>query len=141
MDLKEASQHSGLSPRTLYRYLENGQLKGQKVGAGPGAHWEIDQDSLANFLASRQGNGAQGKANGGQRSEQGDGTSNDQEHLRELVAVLKEQVAIKDRQLEAREREVQELHILLQQAQKALPPPVQHSLHRGWWRRLFSRKN
>ena len=48
----------------------------------------------------------------------------------ELVA-LRETVAILSEELEARRREVQELHVLLQHAQAALPAPKEN---RPWWR-------
>jgi hypothetical protein len=45
-------------------------------------------------------------------------------------------VSMLQHQLEVREREVQELHVLLQQAQAALPAPRDH---RPWWQRLWRR--
>ena len=50
---------------------------------------------------------------------------------RELVEVLRREMDSKDVELEARRREVQELHVLLQQAQAALPAPKEN--HRSWW--------
>jgi hypothetical protein len=47
-------------------------------------------------------------------------------------SVLKDRLEVADRELEARRREVQELHVLLQQAQAALPAPVGTRQH--WWR-------
>ncbi len=66
--------------------------------------------------------------------------SQDSTGLRELVDVLKDEVAAlrqqleaKDGQLDAREREAQELHVLLQQAQAALPAPKENH-QSSWWR-------
>jgi chromosome segregation ATPase len=70
--------------------------------------------------------------------------------LRELVDTLRSQVEAKDReaetrdkqmeilsqQLEAKDRQIGELHILLQQAQAALPAPRDN---RSWWRRTWRR--
>ena len=50
---------------------------------------------------------------------------------------LKGQLDSKDKQLETRAREVQELHVLLQQAQAALPTPKEN--HHSWWQRLWRR--
>ena len=57
-----------------------------------------------------------------------------------LVATLKcqiagqqEQLSVKDLQLETKDRQIGELHILLQQAQAALPAPKENR-HRSWWR-------
>jgi hypothetical protein len=56
----------------------------------------------------------------------------DNQSLRELVDELRARVAAQGIELEARRREVQELHVLLQQAQAALPAPV--GTRRPWWR-------
>ena len=53
-----------------------------------------------------------------------------------LIEVLQAQVESQGAQLEARTREVQELHVLLQQTQAALPPARDP---RPWWRRLLGR--
>jgi uncharacterized membrane protein len=49
--------------------------------------------------------------------------------------IQKDQLEAKDKQIEARGREVQELHVLLQQTQAALPVPKED--HHSWWRRLW----
>ena len=54
-----------------------------------------------------------------------------------LIATLKAQVQAQQEELESRRREVQELHVLLQQAQAALPAP---RASRSWWRRLWRRE-
>jgi hypothetical protein len=54
-----------------------------------------------------------------------------------MVAMLQERVNAQQEELEARRREVQELHVLLQQAQAALPTPRDH---RPWWQRLWRRE-
>ncbi len=51
--------------------------------------------------------------------------------LNEQVQAQKEQLSAKDRQLENKDRQIGELHVLLQQAQAALPAPKDH---RPWWR-------
>jgi hypothetical protein len=56
--------------------------------------------------------------------------------LREMMELLREELKTKDRQLEAREREVQELHVLLQQFQMALPAARDN---RSWWDKLWHR--
>jgi hypothetical protein len=48
------------------------------------------------------------------------------------LQALRERVKAQDIELEARRREVQELHVLLQQAQAALSAPV--GTQRSWWR-------
>jgi hypothetical protein len=56
-------------------------------------------------------------------------TDGELEAHRELVDLLKDQVETKDQQ-------IKELHVLLQQAQAALPSPKEI---RSWWRRLWAR--
>ena len=70
--------------------------------------------------------------------------------LRELIGSLRSQVEAKDRevetrdrqmeilsqQLEAKDRQIGELHVLLQQAQAALPAPRNN---RSWWQRVWRR--
>jgi uncharacterized protein HemX len=51
--------------------------------------------------------------------------------LNEQVQAQKEQLSAKDRQLENKDRQIGELHVLLQQAQAALPAPKDN---RSWWR-------
>jgi hypothetical protein len=51
--------------------------------------------------------------------------------LNEQVQAQKEQLSTKDRQLENKDRQIGELHVLLQQAQAALPAPKDN---RSWWR-------
>jgi hypothetical protein len=64
-------------------------------------------------------------------------------HYEEVIELLKSDLEARDKQigflkeeLEARRREVQELHVLLQQAQAALPAPRDN---RSWWQRLWRR--
>jgi hypothetical protein len=52
--------------------------------------------------------------------------------MRASMARMEAQIAAQEVELEARRREVQELHVLLQQAQAALSAPVR--TQRSWWR-------
>jgi hypothetical protein len=56
------------------------------------------------------------------------------EGQQELIEALQSQIQSQKDQLEARGREIQELHVLLQHAQAALPAPRDN---RSWWQRLF----
>jgi excisionase family DNA binding protein len=46
MDLKEASQWTGLSERTLRRFIKEGKVKAVMVGAGSTRHWDISLETL-----------------------------------------------------------------------------------------------
>jgi hypothetical protein len=54
----------------------------------------------------------------------------------EQVQAQKEQLSAKDRQLENKDRQIGELHVLVQQAQAALPAPRDN---RSWWQKLWRR--
>lgn len=49
----------------------------------------------------------------------------------ELVAVFREELMVRNKQLEAKDEQIRELHVLLQQAQAALPAP---KVNRRRWR-------
>ena len=59
---------------------------------------------------------------------------------------MRKTISILETELEARRREVQELHVLLQQAQKQLPPGKSEGTAEeapkkvSWWRQLITRK-
>jgi chromosome segregation ATPase len=71
------------------------------------------------------------------------GDSGEVRTLREMVGLLKDELEARDRQieswkqqLEAKDKQIEQLHILLQQAQAALPAPREN---RSWWQRLWRR--
>ena len=105
--ITEAARRLGISERTVRRRLHNGDLLGRQLATPQGFVWTVEMtDDVPNDQAN-------GKAADGEL-----------EAFRELVAVLKDQVETKDQQ-------IKELHVLLQQAQTALPAPRDH---RSWWR-------
>lgn len=133
----EAAARLGIAPQTVKRRLKRGELHGQQQATPQGFVWliEVPEDYTIN------GSGIPGGIPGNTP----DAPTLDSP-LRELVAMLQtqveaqqEQLEAKDKQLEARAREVQELHVLLQQAQAqvALPAPRDH---RPWWRRVWQRR-
>ena len=56
----------------------------------------------------------------------------------ETIESMKKTISVLESELDARRREVQELHVLLQQAQKHLPPTKTKSTPNktSWWRRM-----
>jgi transposase-like protein len=110
--ITEAARRLGISERTVRRRLHNGDLPGRQLATPQGFVWTVE---MPDDVPSDQTNG---KAADGEL-----------EALRELVAVLKDQVETKDQQ-------IKELHVLLQQAQAALPAPRDH---RPWWQRVWRR--
>ena len=148
MNLKEAQAHTGLSERTLREYIKQGRLEATLVGSGQNRHWEISAESLleiARKSSTKTSGESSAETSGKSRATIDDYRASDGDHtdLRVLIAALQSQVETQERQLEgyereleARRREVQELHVLLQQAQAALPAPRDS---RSWWRRLWQR--
>jgi hypothetical protein len=111
--ITEAARRLGISERTVRRRLHNGELPGRQVATPQGFVWTVEvPDDVPNDQTN-------GKA-----------TDGELEALRELVAVLKNQVETKDQQ-------IKELHVLLQQAQTALPAPKED--RPSWWQRLWHR--
>jgi hypothetical protein len=53
------------------------------------------------------------------------------------LQALRDRVAAQDRELGAKNKQIEQLHILLQQAQAALPAPKKD--HPSWWQRLWHR--
>jgi hypothetical protein len=146
MNLKEAQALTGLSERTLREYIKQGRLEATLVGSGQNRHWEISPESLSEIArksSTKTSGESSAETSGKSRATVEDYRDSNGDHtdLRVLVAALQSQVETQGRQLEgyereleARRREVQELHVLLQQAQAALPAPRDN---RSWWQRLW----
>jgi hypothetical protein len=122
LTIKEAAERLGISEVTIRRRLRTGQLKGYQESP-PTGKWfiEVSDDDV----------------------EQDKVDADDYDDHLELVGALRdtitrqdEVIALLTHQLEAREREVQELHVLLQQAQTALPAAGDN---RSWWYKLWHR--
>jgi excisionase family DNA binding protein len=129
--IAEAAKVLRVSEHTIRRRLAKGELTGVQVAMGTGGfQWMVDlPDEL-------------------QVDSHGSGEIT---ALRELIATLNDQVEAlrgqleskdrqmeaKDSQLESKDRQIEQLHVLLQQAQAALPAPKdnQHS----WWYKLWHR--
>jgi predicted transcriptional regulator len=122
LTIKEAAERLGISEVTIRRRLRMGQLKGYQESP-PTGKWfiEVSDDDV----------------------EQGEVDRDEDDDSLELVGALRdtikrqdEVIALLKHQLEAREREVQELHVLLQQFQIALPAARDN---RPWWDKLWHR--
>jgi hypothetical protein len=132
VSIAEAGHRLGISQDTVRKRLRLGELTGTQVGAPGGFRWmvELPEDVP----------GAETKKNGNKEAEDREDQSLAEsvaalsarvEGQQELIEALQSQIQSQKDQLEARGREVQELHVLLQQAQAALPAPREG---RAWWR-------
>jgi excisionase family DNA binding protein len=127
--IAEAAKVLRVSEHTVRRRLAKGELTGIQVAMGTGGfQWMVDLPDELQMDSPESGEiGA----------------------LRELIATLNDQVEAlrgqleskdrqmeaKDNQLDSKDRQIEQLHVLLQQAQAALPAPKED--RHSWWRRLW----
>jgi transposase-like protein len=116
--IAEAARRLGISQDTVRKRLRLGELAGEQVRAPGGFRWLVE---LPGEHAEPQGQGETPQ----------EGITREAPYVRELVDSLQAQIRAQQEELEARRREVEQLHILLQQAQAALPAPREK---RPWWR-------
>ena len=126
VSIDEAARLLGVSQDTIRRRIRNEELQAQQEPRPQGYTWRVTLPD----------DEPEPKSTGHVSS---DGTSHEllealKDTVRrqdEAISQLREQLGVKDSQLQAREREVQELHVLVQQAQ-ALPAPREN--RQSWWR-------
>ena len=126
VSIDEAARLLGVSQDTIRRRIRNGELKAHQVTRPQGYVWRV---MLPNGEPGPEGQNHVGDTY--VSSELVEALRDTIQRQDDTVAQLRTQLEAKDRQLETRAREVQELHVLLQQAQAALPEPRDH---RPWWR-------
>jgi predicted transcriptional regulator len=124
LTIKEAAERLGISEVTIRRRLRTGQLNGYQESP-PTGKWFIEVSD----------NVEQGEVNTDDDDDDDDSLPL-VDALQDTIKRQDEVIALLKHQLEAREREVQELHVLLQQSQTALPAAGDN---RSWWRRLWHR--
>jgi len=128
----EHAQHEGwgavaYGPTEPMRMKEGGARTGDRaVPIVPGIPWGLElpddtppdtrQEAPAVAVTPTAGPGAVGEVSAPTAS-----TTGETQRLAELVDILRGELAHRNTELEARAREVSELHVLLQQAHRALP--------------------
>lgn len=122
--IPDAARQLSVSEHTIRRWLRSGQLSGNQMATPQGYTWVVD---LPDEITKK---GADGAHNGN-----GNGDAKTVEVLEDLVVTLKVQVKAQADELDVKNRQIGELHVLIQQAQAALPAPKGY--HRWWqfWRR------
>jgi hypothetical protein len=129
--IAEAAKRLGMSIDSIRRRIAKEELKARKV---PSPHGEIYMIELPDDIAAPPA--AEDK---------------DKEDNPVALEAMRKTIAILENELEARRREVQELHVLLQQAQKQLPPgkteekpaetvKAEAPKKVSWWQRMFGGK-
>jgi excisionase family DNA binding protein len=125
LTLVEAAHQLGVSVDTIRRRLQRGELRGQQQPRSQGHMWLVGLDEYEEVSHNSRLADA----------EQGDqaclaACQADIKRLEEMVAILQNQIQALGRELEAKNQQIQELHVLLQTAQAALPSPR----NRPWWK-------
>ena len=111
LDISEAARRLGITPDAVRKRISRGGLEAHKRNG----RWFVVLDIQDKESKTRE--------------ETRPGHNHSEDDKDRIIAILQEE-------LEARRREVQELHVLLQQAQAALPAPKEN---RSWWRRMWRR--
>jgi excisionase family DNA binding protein len=136
LTIPEAARLLRVSEQTVRRRLRSGELKGSQVSSVGGFAWMVDlpddlsQDRQVDDLET--GEIAAMRALMSRMEAQIDAQ---QRQLEKQEEACRWQLEAKDKQtqsqLEAKDKQIEQLHILLQQAQAALPAPRDN---RSWWR-------
>ena len=125
LTIPEAARLLRVSEQTVRRRLRSGELKGSQVSSVGGFAWMVDlPDDLSQ---DRQVDNLE---------------TGEIAAMRALMSRMEAQIAAQQRQLEKQEeayhwqletkdKQIEQLHILLQQAQAALPAPRDNQ---PWWR-------
>jgi hypothetical protein len=119
LTIKEAAKQLRVSELTIRRRLAKGFLTGVQEPTPQGYVWMVDLSD--------------------------DEVEGDHEVTQEIIsrmddtiAILSDQVKVQQEELAAKNKQIEQLHVLLQQAQSALPSPKEDS--QSWWRRLWQRQ-
>jgi hypothetical protein len=132
VSIAEAGHRLGISQDTVRKRLRLGELTGTQVRAPGGFRWMVElPDDVPRVETKKNGNKEAEDREDQSLAELVAALSARVEGQQELIEALQSQIQTQKGQLEARGREVQELHVLLQQAQAALPAPRDN---RPWWR-------
>ena len=128
----EAAQRLGVSVDTIRRRLRKGELQGQHRPTPQGFIWLVHVDQLSALAPTgslgtirRDSAPADAKARAGTAITgpacDATPTGADLHAFRELVDVLRHEIDTRDRQLEAKDGQIEQLHLLLKQAQSVFP--------------------
>jgi hypothetical protein len=119
--LPEAAQRLGVSVDTVKRRLRRGELRGQHVPRPQGYTWLVElPDSQMGGMADCTASSTAAL----------DSATIEVLNLREMLAMTQSQIATQKEELLSKNKQIEQLHILLQQAQAALPAPKDT---RPWW--------
>jgi hypothetical protein len=134
LSIREAAQQLGVAELTIRRRLRSGLIPGYQEDP-PNGRWWVDLPDDENELKTSD------SMEGVEISSELEEALRDIIHRQdETISQLREQHQVQvescQQQLEAKDKQIEQLHILLQQAQAALPAPRDN---RSWWQRLWRR--
>ena len=127
VSIKEAAQRLGVVEATVRRHIRNRELVAHQVPRPQGFVWMVE---LPDDEAGKPDNN-------GMSEELVESLRDTIRRQDETIDQLQEQLQRKDGQLESKDRQIEQLHVLLQQAQGALPAPRED--RPSWWQRLWRR--
>jgi hypothetical protein len=128
--MEEAARRLGVSVATIRRRLHSGELRGFQEPTSQGFKWLVEVPELTEVGTPNKSHSQTDSEGAPDLNDGVSGTNGE-------IAALKETILILREELEARRREVQELHVLLQHAQSALPAPKENQS--SWWHKLWHR--
>jgi hypothetical protein len=143
LPIVEAAQRLGIHPETLRRRIRRGEVKAHQKRTPHGDVWmvEVELTGQVPETSNQDQAGQDGVADSRANLNRDSG---EVRTLREMVALLKDELEARDGQMEswkqqlgAKDKQIEQLHVLLQQAQSALPAPKED--HPSWWQRLWHR--
>jgi hypothetical protein len=139
----DAARCLGISVDTVRRRINAGELKARKARQGRNFTWWVDlPDDLVNPEPENSRTGREEAPSNQQprNDAPADANTTNVQALLEsqaaLINTLQAQVQAQQEELAAKNQQISQLHVLLQQAQAALPAPREG---RGWWRRFWGR--
>jgi hypothetical protein len=130
VSIGQAVTRLGVSEVTIRRRLRKGELNGHKRQTPQGYVWMVELPADVSEETKSNGEGES-------LSELVAALRSQVEGQQELVDSLQAQIKAQQEELTAKNRQIEQLHVLLQQAQAALPAPKEDS--HSWWCRLWHR--
>jgi hypothetical protein len=117
LTIKEAAKRLRVSELTIRRRLAKGLISGLQEPTPQGYVWMVE-------LSDDEAEGDQGI------------TQEIISRMDDTIAILSEQVKVQQEELAAKNKQIEQLHVLLQQFQIALPAAGDN---RSWWYKLWHR--
>jgi excisionase family DNA binding protein len=137
----QAAFQLGVSEDTVKRRIRRGELRGKQVSRPQGYVWLVELPTTRHQDAGRSTDHGSNGASARNTTQHHDAVV-EENRVDGLVAALQSQVVAQQRQIDnllaahqdelaAKNKQIEQRHVLLQQAQAALPAPREN---RSWWR-------